>query len=37
MAANGLVDDRRHWRERLRNFQPADIVTVRDVKEAEPK
>ncbi|KAI1798202.1 hypothetical protein LXA43DRAFT_1088331 [Ganoderma leucocontextum] len=36
VVANGLVDNHNHWRERLRNFQPGDVVTVRDVKQAEP-
>ena len=37
VATNGLVDNRNHWHERLRSSQPGEIVTVRDVKQAEPK
>ncbi|KAM5537092.1 hypothetical protein V8D89_009238 [Ganoderma adspersum] len=36
VVANGLVDNHNHWRERLRNLQPGEVVTVRDVKQAEP-
>ncbi|PIL27516.1 hypothetical protein GSI_10667 [Ganoderma sinense ZZ0214-1] len=35
-VANGPVENHRHWRERLRNFQSGDVVSVRDVKQAEP-
>ncbi len=37
VIANGLVGNHSHWRERLDNLQQGDLVTVRDVKQAEPK